>query len=192
MKWDYIILTFYSITLLYVHRLELYVKTVQTILEWSTWLPVSQSSPSIPPTLAHIIPPQTASALAKRPWPWHWKYLEHFPRTCMSRLLVKREPRTKGVIQLVFRTLLGRPSYPCIWPHPLIPRRSWIPTSFSPANRPCQQLPEIAARICLCEKMILCSGPLKSVPRLFLILSTSWLRLFTALKCPKAKPIHPS
>ena len=95
----YIILTSHSITLLYVHRIESYVKTMQTVPEWSTWLSPNQSSSSIPPTLAHIIPPRKTSAPAKCPWPWHWKYHERFPRTCMSRHLVKWEPRTKGAIQ---------------------------------------------------------------------------------------------
>lgn len=88
----------------------------------------------------------------------------------------------------VFRVSLGQPSYPCIWPHPLIPRRSWIPTSFSPIG-PANSFPELQSGSTCMRKWY--SGPLKSVPRLFLTFPTSWLRLCTALERPEASPILP-
>lgn len=46
----------------------------------------STQPPTIPSTSAHVIALQRISALAKHPWPWHWKCHEHFLRTCMLRL----------------------------------------------------------------------------------------------------------
>lgn len=114
---------------------------------------------------------------------------EHFLRTCMPRHLLRWLNESLASRKLDSARFFDAAQGPlqdfCIWPHPLVPRRPWIPTFFSPADPPCQ-------KPLLCEKMTPCSASPKSVPRLFLILPTSWLGLCTTLKCPEAKRIFPS
>lgn len=146
--------------------------------------------PSTCPTLAHVIPSQGTSTLdnvlelgTEIPWTLPENMHAKAPAKTWSNesLGARKLPDSARFFDAAQGQLPGF----CVWPHPLVPRRPWIPTFFSPADPPCQ-------KPLLCEKMTPCSASLKSVPRLFLVLPTSWLGLCTTLKCPEAKPIFPS
>lgn len=155
-----------------------------------------RQAPSIPSIFAHVISPQRTFVPVKCPWPWYRKYHEHFLRKCMLKHLVllrlgeMRAWKQRSYSVRFFGATLGQPETPVSGhTHRESGHVPWFPAFFSSADSPFQQLPRMAARILLCEKMTPCSGPLKSVPRLFLTLPTSWLGLCTAPKYQEAKPI---